>query len=297
MRVLVSGASGFVGGALARTLVARGHEVVGLSRRPGPVPGLYGLLEANIADTLAAARIVAKLNRCEAIVHAAAALEDGTQPGRMTLTNCLGTEQLVAVAREWQVSSFVFVSSLPVIGSPRELPITEHHATAPRTAYHASKLYGEQLVCLLCDEGVAASALRLTAPVGPGMPSGRILSVFVQRALAGEPLVVAGHGTRMQDYVDVRDVARATDATLSRRATGVINIASGSCISNLDLARRCVSVLGSNSDVRLSGGDHPEDGTRWEVSVARAREVIDYVPHESLESSITAVAGDHASGE
>jgi dTDP-glucose 4,6-dehydratase len=136
--------------------------------------------------------------------------------------------------------------------------------------------------------------MRLTAPVGPGTPDGRIMSTFVSRALAEEPLLVAGEGTRGQDYVDVRDVAEATLACLQHRARGLLNIGSGRCVNNLQLARRCVETLGSGSDIRVTGVPEGDDDIRWEVSIDRARSAIGYVPERTLEDSIIAVAEERS---
>ncbi len=295
MRVLVSGASGHVGGAIAQHLLEAGHEVVGLSRRlTRSSRTLTTAIAADIGREGFACVLAAENPRCDGIVHAAAALNKGLFEPAISLTNALGTQQMLELARHWKVESFVFISGVTVIGHPRESPITEEHPAVPLTAYHASKLYGEHLTRLGASDDMAAVSLRLTAPVGPGMPENRILSVFVRRALAGEPIELAGRGTRVQDYVDVRDVARATELSLTRRATGVLNIGSGSCVSNLDLARTCVRVLGSSSDVMFSGVEDREEGLRWEVSVARAREMIGYAASEPLESSIRSVAHDAA---
>jgi nucleoside-diphosphate-sugar epimerase len=230
--------------------------------------------------------------RCEAIVHAAASLERNLYAPAISLTNCLGAQQMLAVAARWHVGSFVFLSSVPVIGRPRQLPVTEEHPVDPPTAYHASKLYGERLAALARNQGIPTAVLRLTSPVGPGMPPERVLPVFAARALAGAPLEVAGQGSRCQDYVDVRDVAESVVACLARSSTGVLNIASGRCISNLDLAHRCVGVLRSSSEIHVGCGVDPEEGIRWEVSIEKAEREIGYRPRRSLDESIAAVADE-----
>lgn len=291
MRVLVTGASGHVGGAIAIALERDGHEVVGLARHPGPVPGVYGRLDGNLADPAASRRIADQVARCDAVVHAAASLAHDPHDSSVALVNCLGTQQVVALAERWDVRSLVYVSSVPVIGRPVELPVTEDHPVDPPTAYHASKLFGERLVALAARRGLAAVSLRLTSPVGPGMPAGRILSAFVAAALEGAPLRVAGRGTRRQDYVDVRDVATATATALERRVTGTLNIAAGVSVSNRELADRVVAALGSRSAVETAGGSDPEDDVAWEVSIARATQGLGYAPARSLEDSVRAVAG------
>jgi nucleoside-diphosphate-sugar epimerase len=290
--VLVTGAGGFVGGAVAGHLAAIGHDVVGLSRRPGAVPGLYGLLEGNIADTEAAARVARKVDRCEAIVHAAATPVGSLADARLVLTNALGTQQMLELAGRWEPSRFVYFSSLPVIGRPRHLPVTEDHPAAPSTPYHASKLFGEHLVAAAVKDGLSGVSLRLTSTVGPGMPDDRIVSVFVQRALAGDPLDVAGEGTRAQDYLDVRDVGTAVEACLQRSTSGLLNLAAGRAVENRELAHLCVRVLGSKSDVRLGAGPDAEDEVRWEVSIGRATEELAWSPQHDLQSSVRAIAAE-----
>lgn len=291
MKVLVTGSSGLVGDAIVTYLSAGGHEVIGLSRGlTGKAPGLSGAIAADIGAAGVAATLAAEHQRCDAIVHAAAAIERDPYAPSISLTNCLGTQQILELAARWGVESLVYLSSVPVIGRPFELPVTEQHPVDPRSAYHASKLYGEQLLAVARSDGLATVSLRLTAPVGPGMPPARLLPAFVHRALSGEALEVAGEGTRGQDYVDTRDIAAAVQAALACRATGLLNVASGRCVSNLELARRCVAVLDSSSEVRLSGAPDPEEGVRWEVSIALAERELGYCPRHSLEDSIAAVA-------
>ena len=143
-------------------------------------------------------------------------------------------------------------------------------------------------------EGIVTTSLRLTSPVGPRMPSDRILSVFVREALDGAPLLLARRGTRRQDYSDVRDVAAAVASCLRERAAGLFNIAAGQSTSNLELAERCRRLVGSLSEIRFTGVDDPDEGVNWDVSIAKARRRFAYHPQFTLDHSILAVAHDHA---
>ena len=297
MRVLVTGASGQVGSAVARHLVEEGHEVLGLSRGPIELPGLAGRLSVDIGTPDAADRIHSAAAPCEAIVHAAAARDTDLAARSVSLTNCLGTQEMIAVAERWRVERFVYVSGVTVIGNPEVLPVTEEHAASPRTAYHAAKLYGEYLVDIAGAGGLGAATLRLTAPVGPGTPRSRALAVFVRQALRDEPLNVLGNGTRRQDYVDVRDVAVAVDRCLRSRVGGRFNVGRGETISNLELARTCVRVLDSRSHVETGSAPDPEEGLAWEVSIARARTELGYDPRCGLDDSIRAVAAEAAQAD
>lgn len=290
MRVLVSGTGGHVGGAVAGHLATAGHEVIGLSRSEILAPGESERVALDIGSSTAASEIVSRTGPCDAIVHAAAAIDKELDSAAIDLTNCLGTQQMLSLAEAWGRTPFVFISGVTVIGSPVETPITESHPTSPLTAYHASKLYGEHLARIAGSTGVRAVSLRLTAPVGPGMAHNRILSVFVRRALENQPLTLAGRGSRRQNYVDVRDVARAVEVAL-QRGSGIINVAGAAQTSNLELATLCVERLSSASQIQFSGED-PEEGVNWDVSHDRAVSELGYEPRCSITDSILAVASE-----
>jgi nucleoside-diphosphate-sugar epimerase len=183
----------------------------------------------------------------------------------------------------------VFLSGVTVVGRPRVLPITEEHPTDPPNAYLASKLFGEQLVGNASHDGLDGVSLRISAPVGPAMPRARMLPVFVRRALAGEPLTVLGEGTRRQDYVDARDVAAAVELALARPTSPILNVAAGRSVGNLELARRCIALLGSGSAIEHRGVD-PDDGVAWEVSIERARSELGWEPEHDIEGVIAELA-------
>jgi len=289
VRVLVTGASGHVGGAVVARLANDGHEVVALSRRPPSAGGAAEVVLADIASPSVLERLAGQ-PPCEAIVHAAAALGATPWDPEIVPVNCAGLQRVLWLADRWACARFVFTSSIQVIGRPRVLPVDEDHPLDPLTAYHASKLFGERLVALAAGRGVTATSLRLTSPVGPAMADGRIFSVFVGRALAGLPLEVAGEGSRRQDYVDVRDVADAVALAVERGPGGVLNVGSGRAVSNRALAERCAELLGGRSEVRLGGAPDAEDGVSWEVSIERAAGALGYAPSRSLEDSIRGLA-------
>ena len=290
MRVLVTGSSGHVGGAIAARLRTDGHTVIGVSRHRGSA-AVSDHVEIDISDPDAVGRLSKAVEPCTAIVHAAASLSHDPDAPSVSLTNCWGSQAMLAVGRAWGVESFVYLSSIGVIGLPVELPITEDHPVAPRSAYHASKRFGEHLVQIAQSDGMSAVSLRLTAPVGAGMPRGRILSVFVERARRGEALVVLGQGTRQQNYVDVRDIATAVVQCLDARATGILNIGGPSSVSNVELAQTCIEVLNSSSEVQFSGLDS-EEGATWDVSTSRAASSIGYSPRYRVADAILSIGSE-----
>jgi UDP-glucose 4-epimerase len=231
---------------------------------------------------------------CEAIIHAAAALSHDLDDPAIAITNCLGTQQILKLAAQWGSTQVVYFSSVPVIGRPRYHPIDEEHPVQPLTAYHASKLFGEHLMAIAERSVGKTVTLRLTSPAGSGTPEARILASFVRRALAGQPISILGRGTRRQNYVDVRDVALAVEASLLTGANGLYNIAAAESISNLELARACIEECSSSSAIEFGPGADPEEGIAWEVSIAKARRDFGYVPRFTVRDSIRALGYEHS---
>jgi UDP-glucose 4-epimerase len=290
MRVFLTGVTGQVGRAIAAHLAYQGYQVVGMSRSTHAISGLLQHVQATLGSEGCIDRILEVVQPCEAIVHAAASLSKSPHDSAIALTNCWGTQQLLRLVDEWHTRQLIYISSVPLIGLPRFLPITEEHPAQPTSAYHASKLYGEHLVRLAERNGCAATSLRLTSPSGPGTPPSRILALFVGRALAGRPLMVLGRGTRRQNYVDVRDVACAVEACLARRTGGLYNIAASQSVSNSELALACIEELSSSSAVEFTGTPDPEEGIVWDVSIAKAQRDLGYTPQFTLRDTIRAVA-------
>lgn len=294
MRVLVTGITGQLGTAIATHLLEAGFEVIGLSRRASSLAGLKQQILLDIATQGVTEEIRRQVRSCEAIVHTAASLDMHLYAPSVALVNCLGLQEILKLANDWCCTNFIYLSSVPIIGRPQVLPVTEEHPVNPLTAYHASKLFGEQLVELARQQGLSGTIFRLTAPVGPGTPKNRVLSVFVQQALANKPLVIAGQGSRRQNYVDVRDVAQAVEQCLLQNVTGLYNIAGSQAISNLELAQSCIEILKSNSILEFSGQPDAEEGVIWEVSIAKAAKRFGYWPHYDIRAAIEAVAQDYA---
>jgi nucleoside-diphosphate-sugar epimerase len=296
LRLLVTGISGHVGGAIATHMLNCGWEVLGLSRSPSKLKGLAQEIQADISSPGVLKQVSSTVKPCDAIVHAAASLDKDLFSPAVSLTNCLGTQQVLWLADKWSVKSFIFISSVPVIGLPQLIPITEEHPTQPLTAYHASKFYGECLVRLAGLKCISGVTLRITSPVGPGMPGNRIFAIFVKRALENQPLQLLGQGTRRQNYVDVRDIAMAVELCLQQRITGIFNIGGKKSISNYDLAQLCISVLGSSSVLTFADRADPEEGVFWDVSIDKAASRFAYAPQHGLEESIRTLSIEYATG-
>ena len=295
MKVLLTGATGFIGKFVLQRLLENGHDVTSVVRSPVTSASdsivVHGVLGSDDFIDI----VLSQSEQSHAIVHVAACIDYAALNPELIKVNCLGMQQLLELAKEWKACTFVYVSGVPVIGTPASHPITESHETLPRTTYHATKLLGEHLLSQAACSDMAGASLRVTAPIGPGMPDRRALSTFVRRALENRPLLLMGRGTRRQNYVDVRDVADAVVSCIKEHAQGVFNIGGTGTTSNVELAEECIRVARSNSRIEFTGTADPADDEVWDVSIDAAAKALGYQPKHSLTSSIEAVMKQYES--
>lgn len=178
---LVTGASGFLGTEITRALLTEGWRVRAAVRTPGrTVANGARAVQIDLSDR---ASLAAALAGVDAVVHAAGRAhvlraDDARDLAAFRQVNVEGTRALLHCALEAGVSSFVFLSSIAVIGDDAGEPITEDARPAPRTAYGRSKLEAEQLIRdVASGRGFNAPILRPAMAYGPGM-KGNPLRLF-----------------------------------------------------------------------------------------------------------------------
>ncbi len=185
MRVLVTGASGFVGAAVARRLLAAGYEVRVLLRPGSDRSNLERLeVEPAIGDLCDAASLRPALAGCRALFHLAADYRLGTRnPAELYRANVEGTRNLLLAARETGVERIVYTSSVATVGLPADgSPGTE---TTPVSVedmighYKRSKFLAERVALEAAADGLPVVIVNPSTPVGPGdvkpTPTGQII--------------------------------------------------------------------------------------------------------------------------
>jgi nucleoside-diphosphate-sugar epimerase len=176
--------------------------------------------------------------------------------------------------------------SSSIVYGGRETPWREDAAIDPAAPYAREKAHTERM---LAAESLPWNALRISAPYGPAQRIRTVLSIFIDRALAGTDLLVHGSGAREQDFTAARDVARAALAALGAGdRSAIINVSGGAPISMLALANLVVaSVPGTRSEVRLSGAPDPQDTYRAALDLGRARDELGWRPEVPLARGIS----------
>ncbi|WP_063037051.1 NAD-dependent epimerase/dehydratase family protein [Nocardia pseudovaccinii] len=213
MRVLVTGAAGYLGTAVVSALRETGHDAVAMVRAERP--NIVHASEIRVADLLDPAALRRAVDGVDAVCHLAGLTrvrESMTDPLRYFGVNTVGTIALLDAMASAEVPRLVFASTGAIYGDVGGRPITEELPDDPPHPYASSKLAAEKAV--EAHDG-AAVVLRLLNVAGGRDPDPtRLIPRVFSAAARNEPLAINGDGTTVRDYVHVTDAANAFVAGL-----------------------------------------------------------------------------------
>jgi dTDP-glucose 4,6-dehydratase len=315
MKLLVTGGAGFIGSAVVRLAIARGHEVVNLDAltyaacldNVASVSGsnLYSFEQADLRDRAALDRVLA-LHNPDAVMHLAAESHvdrsiDG--PGDFIETNVTGTFNLLeSVRAHWvrqgRPPSFRFhhISTDEVFGTLGETgKFTEDTPYAPNSPYSASKAASDHLVRAWHETyGLPIVMTNCSNNYGPFHFPEKLVPVVILNALAGKPIPVYGNGENVRDWLYVEDHADALLCVLEKGAVGrSYNIGGENEARNIDLVRTICALL---DEMRPDGAPHdrlitfvtdrPGHDARYAIDPERIRTELGWRPSVTLEEGL-----------
>ncbi|MFF2551584.1 NAD-dependent epimerase/dehydratase family protein [Nocardia sp. NPDC058058] len=266
MKVLVTGASGYVGRAVVGALRTAGHEPVAMVRAArAEIDGAAEVREAELLDAEGLRRAVSGV---DAVCHLAGlglARESVADPLPYFRVNTGGTVALLEAMAEEGVLRIVLASTGSIYGSPEVQPMGEWTPDAPPHPYAASKLAAEFAVAAQARTGVlGAVVVRLLNVAGGADPEPtRLIPRVLAAARDGEVLRINGDGGAVRDYLHIADAAAAFAACVERCPEPGVDtryiIGSGCGTSILDVIAAAERVTGRTVR-RIHGPAAPEPG-------------------------------------
>ena len=262
MKAVVTGAAGFIGSHLAESLLADGHEVMGIDAftdyypravKEGNLEGCrshrsFRLLEGRIQDI----DVRPALEGASQVFHLAAQAGVRASWGRefahYSDHNVLATQRLLEAALEAGGPRVVYASSSSVYGDAAGLPLREDARCLPVSPYGVTKLAGEHLGRLYNHAfGLPVVSLRFFTVYGPRQRPDMAFHRFLEAARDGEPIHVFGDGRQTRDFTFVSDIVAATRAAAdSGQPGGVYNVGGGERVALGDVIRRIEGITGRN---------------------------------------------------
>ncbi len=250
-RVGVTGATGFIGGALVPALASQHHELVLVDDHSGPLRVEHPEWPA-LVESFSSEEALHALSECDAILHLGAVsgvVACARDPVGTARVNVAGTARLAELCRERRIP-LAFASSLAVVGSPERLPVTEDAPPRPTHEYARQKAAGEKIVRDLARAGHdRAAVVRMSNVYGSYsagsrvVSKGNVLSIFLNQLSTGR-LTVNAPGTQRRDFVHIEDVVshwQAVTDWLSRSSGtefATFHVASGESYSVLEVAEK-----------------------------------------------------------
>ncbi|MDK1028986.1 MAG: SDR family oxidoreductase [Anaerolineae bacterium] len=305
MRILITGAAGFLGSHLSDRLLNDGHKVVGMDNF---ITGSKDNI-AHLADNENfkfykhdISNYIYLPGEVEAVLHFASPASPNPKspmgyfnlPIQTMKAGALGTHNTLGVAKE-NNSNYLLASTSEIYGDPLVHPQTEDYAgnvdpVGERAVYDEAKRFAEALTMAYHrTHGVNTHIVRIFNTYGPRMDleDGRALPNFLKQALLGQPLTIFGDGTQTRSFCYVDDLIDGIVRLLHSEQHLPVNIGNPDEITILQFAEAINEITGNKAGVTYLPDDRSiRDPQRRQPDITRARTILDWEPKYSLEKGI-----------
>ena len=297
MRVLVTGAAGFLGSHLTERLLSEGHTVLGVDNlSTGTAENIadfggeshFQFEERDICSSFDPGQVDYVFN-----MASPASPPEYMRLGIETLrVGSVGVENTLAIAERYH-AGYLHASTSECYGDPLEHPQAETYwgnvnPVGPRSVYDESKRFAEAMVMAYHrSRGVDTHLVRIFNTYGPRLQpgDGRVISNFMMQALRGEPLTVYGDGKQTRSFCYVDDLIEGIER-LSRSGEHLpVNIGNPEEYSILECAQAVLEVTGSSSELRFV--ELPvDDPMRRRPDITKARSLLGWEPRVGLREGL-----------
>lgn len=298
MRVLVTGACGFVGRYLLAELASRGHTSYGMDRgaAPSDLP-VQEFLSTDICDASALKTAVHHIAP-DACVHLAALAfvpSGKSSPRMMTEVNVMGTVNLLEALRsDSPATRLLFVSTAQVYGThTRPAPVREDDALHPESLYGITKAAADGIALLYARQyDMPVMVARPYNHIGPGQAPDYVVSSFARQVLAirqgKTPVIKVGNLESRRDFTDVRDIARAYALLIEKGIPGeAYNIASGHQVKIGEILTTLCELTGVHPEIIREESLFRPDDHCLELDSSRLRKTTDWSPLIPLRQTLS----------
>jgi len=305
MRILVTGAAGFLGSHLCDYLLAEGHEVVGMDNFVTGSPENIAHLAGNGKFTFYrndVSNYILVPGKIDAVLHFASPASPNPAspfgypnlPIQTMKAGALGTHNCLGLCRA-QGSRFLLASTSEVYGDPLEHPQKETYwghtdPVGPRSMYDEAKRFAEALTMSYHNyHNVDTRIARIFNTYGPRMrlDDGRVVPNFLQQAIQGKPLTVYGDGSQTRSLCYVDDLMDGIYRLLMTDEHMPVNIGNPVEMTILEFAESINRIVGNQAGIVFEQKDRlGNDPQRRQPDITRAREILGWEPKISLEEGI-----------
>jgi dTDP-glucose 4,6-dehydratase len=305
MRVLITGAAGFLGSHLSERLLADGHEVVGMDNFITGSPENLAHLSSNPSFSFIrhdVSNFIFVPGEVNAVLHFASPASPNPKspygyvnlPIQTMKAGALGTHNTLGVARI-NGARFLLASTSEIYGDPLEHPQTESYwghvdPIGARSVYDEAKRFAEALTMAYHRfHGINTRIARIFNTYGPRMhlDDGRVVPNFIQQALRGEPLTIYGDGQQTRSFCFVDDLVDGIIRLLQSDEHMPVNIGNPVELTILEFAERINGITGNRAGIIFKPSERLEsDPQRRRPDITRARNILGWEPHFSLEDGL-----------